>query len=92
MVSLDEELSGSEKFSEPPPLAEPTNTLGNRLMYLLSKLNWKTAAVAGAILAVILIACGISFLVHHHKNKEPLTDLPPAVYQSDSGETLPLPK
>lgn len=92
MLTLDEELSGTDKFSEPPSLAEQSNSIGNRLMYLLSKLNWKTAVVAGGIVVVILIVMGINILIHHHKKSDPLADLPPAVYQSDSGETLPLPK
>lgn len=92
MLSLDEELSGTEKFSEEPPLAEQNNSIGNHLMYLLSKLNWKTAAIAGGIVVVILIAQGIRFAIHSHKKGDPLAGLPPAVYQSDSGETLPLPK
>jgi len=92
MLALDEELSGTEKFSEPPPLAEPTNSLGDKLMYWLSKLNWKTGAVAGGILGVVLVVWLINFTIHHRKKSDPLADLPPAVYQSDAGETLPLPK
>ena len=93
MVSLDEELSGTEKFSEPPPLTEQTNSIGNRMMYLLSKLDWRTAAIAGAVLGVILLAWGINFAIRNHHGSDPLAGLPPAKYQSaDSGDTLPLPQ
>jgi cytoskeletal protein RodZ len=93
MLALDDELSGTEKFSEPPPLTEQTDGVGDRAMYWLSKVNMKVALVGGGILGIILIAAAINFAVHHHKSGDPLADLPPAVYQSsNSGDTLPLPK
>src|SRR5271154_3273480 len=40
MLVLDDELKGTEKFSEPPPLSEESNTPLDRAMFLLAKLNW----------------------------------------------------
>ncbi|HEU5396788.1 MAG TPA: helix-turn-helix transcriptional regulator [Verrucomicrobiae bacterium] len=93
MVSLDEELAGTEKFSEPPPLMEQTNSIGNRVMYLLSKLNWRTAVIAGAVVGVVLLIWGIDVAIRHHRGRDPLAGVPPATYQStDAGDTLPLPQ
>ena len=48
MAALDAELGRTEKFSEPPPLTEASNTPLDRLMFLLSKLNWKFGLAGGA--------------------------------------------
>jgi len=94
MAELDAELKGTEKFSEPPSLAEEkSKTPLDRVTLLLAKLNLKAAMVAGAILGVIVIVALVSFIVRHHQRSDPLTGLPPAVYQpSNSGDILPLPK
>ena len=92
MAALDAELNQTEKFSEPPPLTEASNTPLDRLMFLLSKLNWKAGVAGTAILGVILIVVVASLAWRHHKHSDPLADLPPAVYQTASaGQTLPLP-
>ncbi len=88
MAALDAELGRTEKFSEPPPLTEVSNTPVDRLMFQLSKLNWKVGATGTAVLAVAL---AIFFAGRHHKHSDPLAGLQPAVYQSaNSGQTLPL--
>ena len=92
MLTLDDELKGTEKFAEPPPLAEQTDTIGNRAMYWLSKVNPKVALVAGGILVIVLVMLAVRSALHRHKSGDPLADLPPAVYSSDAGDTLPLPK
>jgi cytoskeleton protein RodZ len=93
MAALDAELKGTEKFSEPPPLAETTVKPIDHALYLFSKLNLKVALVAGVILGIILIVALVSWAWRAHKSRDPLTGLPPAVYQpANSGDTLPLPK
>jgi cytoskeleton protein RodZ len=94
MAALDGELNRTENFNEPPPLSEATtNTLLDRLMFLLSKLNMKIVMIVGAILAVVLIVWLAGMVLHHSKARDPLSGLPPAVYQpGNSGDTLPLPK
>ncbi|MEI9961472.1 MAG: helix-turn-helix transcriptional regulator [Limisphaerales bacterium] len=93
MASLETELNKSEKFSEPPPLGEESNTLLDRLLYLLSKLNWKVGVAIGAVLIVVVVVWIISAVMRHQQSKDPLAGLQPAVYQpANSGDTLPLPK
>jgi cytoskeletal protein RodZ len=91
MAALTAELGRTEKFSEPPPLTEASNTPLDRLMFLLSKLNWKFGMAGAAVLGVILIVSFASLAWRQHKRNDPLAGLQPAVYQSaNSGQTLPL--
>ena len=91
MAALNAELGRTEKFSEPPPLTEASNTPLDRLMFLLSKLNWKVGVVGAVVLGTALVVFFASFAWRHHKRSDPLAGLQPAVYQSaDSGQTLPL--
>jgi len=91
MAALDAELGRTEKFSEPPPLSEESTKPIDRLMFLLSKLNWKFGAVGAAVLGIILVVFVAVFAWRHHKPGNTLAGLPPAVYQSaNSGQTLPL--
>jgi cytoskeletal protein RodZ len=91
MAVLTEELGRTEKFSEPPPLTEASNTPLDRLMFLLSKLNWKFGVLGAAVLGIVLVVFFASFAWRQHKHSDPLAGLQPAVYQSaNSGQTLPL--
>jgi cytoskeletal protein RodZ len=91
MAALNIELGRTEKFSEPPPLSEASNTPLDRLMFLLSKLNWKFGVAGAVVLGIVLIVFAGSFAWRHHKRSDPLAGLQPAVYQSaNSGQTLPL--
>jgi len=92
MAALDAELGRTEKYSEPPPLSEEPGKPIDRLMFLLSKLNWKFGAAGAAVLGVALAVFFASFAWRHHKPGNALAGLQPAVYQSaNSGQTLPLP-
>jgi len=91
MAALDAELGRTEKFSEPPPLSEESSKPIDRLMFLLSKLNWKFGAIGAAAVGVVLIAFVVSFAWRHHKPANALAGLQPAVYQSANAQTLPLP-
>ncbi|MGA2241634.1 MAG: helix-turn-helix domain-containing protein [Verrucomicrobiota bacterium] len=91
MAVLTDELGRTEKFSEPPPLSEVSNTPLDRLMFLLSKLNWKVGVAGTTVLGIALVVFFASFAWRHHKRSDPLAGLQPAVYQSaNSGQTLPL--
>lgn len=93
MTALDAELGRTENYSEPPPLSEETNKPIDRVMFLLAKLNLKMALAVLGILAVILVIWLVNFVLKHHKNSDPLTNLPPARYEpANSGNTLPLPR
>jgi cytoskeletal protein RodZ len=91
MAVLTDELGRTEKFSEPPPLTDVSNAPLDRLMFLLSKLNWKFGMVGAAVLGIALVVFFASFAWRHHKHTDSLADLQPAIYQSaNSGQTLPL--
>ena len=91
MAALNAELGRTEKFSEPPPLTEASNTPLDRLMFLLSKLNWKFGMVGAAVLGIALVVFFADFAWRQHKRSDPLAGLQPAVYQSaNSGQMLPL--
>ena len=91
MSTLDAELSQSEKFKEPPPLMEESDTFLDHVMFWLSKLNWRIGAIAGGALVLLLVIILIGSAWRHHSRNNPLAGLKPAVYQSaDAGETLPL--
>jgi cytoskeletal protein RodZ len=93
LAALTEELKGTEKFSELPPLVETKKTILDTLTSLLAKLNWKVGVV-GIVLVVAVVVMGSSVWAwRHHKASDPLKNLPPAVYSpASSGDTLPLPK
>ena len=44
----------TEKFNEPPTLTEASNTPLDHAMFLLSKLNWKSGLVGGAVLGMVI--------------------------------------
>jgi len=91
MATLDAELNRTENFSEPPPLTEESNKPLDRVMFLLSKLNWKVGVAGTTVLGIVVVVFFASFALRHHKSSDPLSGLQPAVYQSaNSGQTLPL--
>jgi cytoskeleton protein RodZ len=93
MAALEAELGQTEKFSEPPPFTEETKKPLDRVIYLLAKLNLKVALAVVAVLGIIAVVVVVNTVLKHHKNNDPLSKLPPAIYQStNSGDTLPLPK
>lgn len=95
MAALDAELGQTEKFSEPPPLSGQRNGALDFVMLQFSKVNWQKAVVVLAAGALVLIFLAVLWAWHKHRSTNPLSDLPPAVYepaQKQSGETLPLPR
>jgi cytoskeletal protein RodZ len=93
LATLDAELKGTQKFSEPPPLTEQGTSIVDNLTLVLAKLNWKMGFAGAVVLAVIILIAMIVLGVRHHKRSNPLSNLKPAIYQpADSGDTLPLPK
>ena len=88
---LDRELKGTPNFSEPPPLGEQNRTQVDRVMFLLSKLNWKVGGFAALVVGIVAIFVLAHFAFRHLHHKGKATNLPPAMYQSSgSDETLPL--
>jgi cytoskeletal protein RodZ len=93
LSTLDAELKGTQKFSEPPPLMVQEKSIVDQLTLVLAKMDWKVGLVGIVVLvlivAVILIVAGLR---HHHRS-DPLSNLKPAIYEpAAGGDTLPLPK
>ncbi|MEO7299485.1 MAG: helix-turn-helix domain-containing protein [Verrucomicrobiota bacterium] len=94
MESLQGELSKTEKHHEHPPLTKQPRNILDILMFQLSKVNWRIALPVVGGLILILAVVGIWRMWSSHKAKDPLADVPPAVYQplkNNSGNTLPVP-
>jgi cytoskeletal protein RodZ len=94
MACLDTELSATQKFAEPPPLAEPAHGALDFIMLQFSKLDWRKAAVGLLVLAVLALCFSSVASWRRSKAANPLNGLKPGIYQSTqnmSGETLPLP-
>lgn len=94
MESLQSELSKTEKHHEHPPLTNQPKSILDVLMFQLSKVNWRIALPLGGGLILILVVVGIFRACSSQKAKDPLADVPPAVYQpqrTNSGNTLPVP-
>ena len=93
LAALDAELGRTEKFSEPPSIAEESRKPLDHLLFLLAKLQLRRVLVtAGLLLVVVLAAVAYWMWAHRHKT-DPLADLPPARYEpANPGNTLPLPK
>jgi cytoskeletal protein RodZ len=88
---LDRELKGTPNFSEPPPLMEQNRTPLDRVMFLLSKLNWKVGGMAALVAGIVAVFVVAHFAFRHVRRHGKAPNLPPAMYQSsDSDETLPL--
>ncbi len=93
MAALEGELSKTEKFSEPPRFSGPPRGVLDFLMLQLSRVNWRVAAVALAVVAALALVISIYLIWQHQRTRDPLRDLPPAVYHSpgrDAGDKLPL--
>ena len=94
MAALDRELSGTEKFSEPPPLTNESRGLIDWITLVLSRVNW---GIALPLLLVILVAAGAFFgyrAWRTHQSEDPLKDLGSGMVTEQTGpnRTLPLPE
>jgi cytoskeletal protein RodZ len=93
MQTLQGELSKTDKHHEHPPLTKQSKSIVDLLMFQLSKVNWRIAVPLVGGLILILAVAGIWRMWSSHKAKDPLANVPPAVYQpkKNSGNTLPVP-
>jgi len=93
MATLDDELAGTEKFSEPPPLGDATNTPLDHVTFWLAKINIKMALVGAGLLGFLLIIMLAHAIQKHGKKTDSSVKVPPARYEpANPGDTLPLPK
>ena len=92
MTALEAELGQTEKFHEPPPLTNESNSFLDVVMLQLSKVNWRVALPSlGIALALLVVILGYRVWRGHHA-KDPLSNLGSGLYQpKQSGDTLPLP-
>lgn len=92
---LDHELSAEEKFSDPPSLTGKKKGFVDRLMLILSKVNWLWVSIA-FVVVISLLAASIGYRAWQtYQARDPLADLGSGLYQPEngsSGELLPLPK
>src|ERR1035438_9753270 len=56
MAALDNELGATQKFAEPPPVAEHTNGALDFIMLQLSKVDWRKAGI-GLVVVLALVLC-----------------------------------
>ena len=93
MSALNAELGRSEKFRDPPPLAERQRTIVDFLTLYFSRVDLKKTAIAGGAALVILVVSLSVMAARRSKQSDPLKNLQPGIYhsKSNSGETLPLP-
>lgn len=94
ITQLEAELGRTEKFAEPPNLGGRTRTPLDFLMLQLSRIDWRKGVVILGVLVLAGLATGVYALWRHYATRDPLADLPPAVYPSappTTTETLPLP-
>ena len=91
---LEGELAQTENFSGPPSLSGPRRGPLDKLMFLLSQLNWRIVAPLGAVLLIVLLALWGYRVAENRRAYDPTSELGPGLYQADpdtTGEVLPLP-
>jgi cytoskeleton protein RodZ len=93
MAALNDELSQSEKFHEPPPLTDEPRGAMDFITLQLSKIDLRKGAIVLGAAVVLILIVGIIAVVRHRANADPLAGLPSGVYQNGnpSGDTLPVP-
>jgi cytoskeletal protein RodZ len=94
MASLDQELSGTEKFSEPPPLTNERRGVLDLVTYVLSRINWGVALPL-LLIAVLIIGGIVGYRAWRtHQSEDPLSNLGSGMNQSEKppGRTLPIPQ
>lgn len=94
MAALDAELGQTKKFREHPPLTDRPRGVLDFITYQLSKVNWRAARVAIAVVIVLAICAGGLVAWRYRQKPDPIGNLKPNVYQPakpSSGEILPVP-
>jgi cytoskeletal protein RodZ len=94
MAALDKELSGHEKFSEPPPFTDTHRGPLYFITLILSKVDWRKGLIGLGVIAILGIIGLMIAISRHYHTSDPLAGVKQGIYhstQSVSGETLPLP-
>lgn len=93
MSALEGELQKTEKFSEPPPLTDQNKGPLDFVTLQLSKIDWRKGGIVIAALGVLLVVALAVLVFRHFRDRDPLKDVKPGMYQSartNTGETLPV--
>ena len=90
MSDLDGELRQTDKFAEPPRLSDQPRSPLDFVTLQLSKVNWRIASVVLAVVLGVALIVIIVMTVKSYRTRDPLKNLPPAVYKGGAGEKLPL--
>jgi cytoskeletal protein RodZ len=80
MTDLDQELSLTEKFKEPPPLTNEPRGLLDAAMLQLSRVNWSIVLPVLLAGVLLLLAVWAYQAWWRYKNTDPLANLGPALY------------
>ena len=93
MADLDHELSRSDKHSEPPPLTDEPRGPLDVLTLQLSRVRWRVALPALAIIVIALVLAISWRTWRHQQGTDPLATLGPGLHETTAanGDTLPLP-
>jgi cytoskeleton protein RodZ len=94
MSELDVELARTEKFRDEPSLQGPRQGLMERLMFHVSRQNWRVLLPVLALLFFLLVAIYGFRQWQERRHADPLRDLGPGLHQpanDSSFQTLPLP-
>ena len=94
LADLDEELSQTKKFREPPSLLPNKRTPLDWVMLQFAMMNLKLVGLALALTLVVIISISSYSAWRRHKTTDPLAGLGPGLYKTpagQSGEYLPLP-
>jgi len=88
---LSQELSKSAKHHEPPPLTDRRHGILDKVMYQLSRLNWRILAPTLGVILIIICAIALYRAWTSRPAQDPAASRPAPVFQSHKpGETLPL--
>ncbi len=93
LAALESELARCKHLREPPSLTGQESTPLDRWMLRLSRIPWKVVLPVTAIVLVVVVATWIYQARERALVRDPLSGIPPAVYQPPDagGDTLPLP-
>ena len=94
MAALDQELSGTEKFSEPPPLTNERRGVLDWITFVLSRINWGVALPL-LLLGIVIIGGVFGYRAWRtHQSEDPLSNLGSGMNHEETvpGKTLPIPE
>ena len=94
IAAVEAELGQTEKFSTPPPLTDQPHTIVDWLTLQLSKIDWRKALIALAVVVLGLVVWGVVSSWQSGRKADNASGVRPAVYRPTTNratDTLPLP-